>query len=146
MTPRSILAASAALAVALAAPALAHSELTQSTIADGSEIATAPESLSMTFSEPVALAGVALANAVGAELSVGFEASPAPAATFTVGLPPLAPGVYELTWRALGDDGHVMTDTIDFAVTGAAMDHGAAHGGAPDGSHEGHSGAGHDSR
>jgi hypothetical protein len=74
---------------------------------------------------------------------VGFEASSEAAATFAVGLPALDPGAYRLTWRALGDDGHVMTGDIDFTVTGAATDHGGMHGEVHDGAHEDYMDAGH---
>jgi methionine-rich copper-binding protein CopC len=137
-------AVAAALAAAWGAPALAHAELEQTTIADDGEIAAAPESFSMTFSEPVALAGVTLALEGGAEIPVDFTASREPAASFSLALPALEPGRYDLTWRALGADGHVMTDTIDFTVTGA-MDHGArdaheAQGDGPGAMHDGQAG------
>jgi methionine-rich copper-binding protein CopC len=142
MTSHHAVLAAAALAAAWGAPALAHTGLEQATIEDDSEIAAAPESLSMTFGEPVALAGVTLTVDGGAEIPLDFTPSPEPAATFTVPLPALEPARYDLTWRALGD-------AIDFTVTGAAQGmhpsspaelHDNAHGTMHDSAHEGSGG------
>jgi methionine-rich copper-binding protein CopC len=126
MTPHRTIAAALALAAAWAAPSLAHAEVEQATIEDGAELAAAPESFSVTFSEPIALAALTLATEEGADVPVDFAPSKEPAATFAVPLPALEPGGYALTWRALADDGHVMTETIHFTVAGAAD---AGHGG-----------------
>jgi methionine-rich copper-binding protein CopC len=122
MNARRMLALTVSLAAAAAwgAPALAHAHLEGSTIADGAEIGMAPEEMSMTFSEPVAIAGVTLTKADGSEVPMNYMPSHEPSAMQSMHLPTLEPGAYSLNCRVLGDDGHVTTQTIGFTVTGMA--------------------------
>jgi methionine-rich copper-binding protein CopC len=122
-----LVGAAAIATMAWSAPAFAHAHLEASTIADGAQVAAAPAEMALTFDEPVALAGVTLTAEGGAEIPIDFTPSREEAATHAMEMPSLEPGGYAFTWRALGDDGHVMTETIAFTVTGAE----GADGGAP---------------
>jgi methionine-rich copper-binding protein CopC len=44
----------------------------------------------------------------------------APAATFSVPLPHLAPAKYDVRWSAIGDDGHPVNGTFTFTVSNSA--------------------------
>lgn len=128
-------AASIALAAISAAPALAHAEIESATLADGAVVSAAPAEFSVTFGEPVAVAGVGLKTSDGSDVALDFTPAADPVATFIVPLPALEPGGYALTVRALGDDGHVMTETLSFTVD--------PHAGMPGMSHDAHAGMDH---
>jgi methionine-rich copper-binding protein CopC len=99
--------------------AAAHAHLKAAVPADGSHVATAPASLVLTLSEPARLTVLYIEQAGGAKQQV----NPLPAATasqITVALPPLAPGSYHITFRALSADGHVAPGELRFTVDPAA--------------------------
>jgi len=98
--------------------AYAHSELTSSMPADKASVATAPKEVMLHFSEPVRLTAVAVTRSGGGKQDLaGIPAERAK--DFTVAAPGLGDGQYEVTWRALSSDSHVMTGTFSFSV-GAA--------------------------
>ena len=123
----SALFAATALAAFAAAPVSAHGDLETSTIADGAEIASAPAEMTLTFEEPMALAGVSLTIDGGDEIPLDFTPSRAESESHAIALPTLAQGGYVFTWRALGEDGHVVSETIAFTVTGEPADSEHAH-------------------
>lgn len=117
------LGASAALAVAslAAAPAaLAHDSLRSSTPGDGTTVATAPEAVSLGFSEePLELgAQVVVTGPDGEVLSQG---SPQVAGVDVVqGLGPDRPaGAYTVDWRVTSSDGHPIEGTVTFTAESA---------------------------
>ena len=114
----------AALALALlallvaAAPAQAHAELISSDPADGAVVDTAPDAVTLTFTEPVLL--------TSQEISV-FDAAgdPVSSAPRTAGddvvisLPDaatLTDGTYVVSWNVLSTDGHPIAGTLTFSV------------------------------
>jgi putative copper export protein/methionine-rich copper-binding protein CopC len=112
----------AALAV-MAGPAFAHAELVQSQPGYGDALTAAPEKFVLTFSEAMELraARLGLTEARGKpETLVAPTFGSDDHRTVDVGLPPLSPGSYTLTWFFLGNDGHVMGGEIAFRLAGAS--------------------------
>lgn len=99
--------------------AFAHAALKVSSPTAGATV-SAPQNLSLTFSEKVRLTQVKL-TAGGKDISGVQVDRAAPAApSFTVPLPKLAPARYEVRWTALGDDGHAVNGTFAFTVSNTA--------------------------
>jgi methionine-rich copper-binding protein CopC len=105
--------------VAFAVTAGAHAHLQKSSPADGSVVTTSPSNLVLNLSEPARLTALSIQK--GSEPKQDLKPLPTTAAQqISVPLPPLTPGTYSVTWRALSDDGHVMPGTLHFTV---APDH-----------------------
>jgi methionine-rich copper-binding protein CopC len=93
----------------------AHAHLQQATPADGSVVTSAPASLVLRFSEDARLTALWISRDGGSrqKLAPPQESQ----TTIVVALPPLAPGRYLVSWRALGADGHVLPGQIRFTLT-----------------------------
>ena len=98
----------------------AHAMLHGSDPADGAILVGSPRTINLTFSEPCRITSLRLLDASGQERPLRradsrgmvLNASAAPTAS-------LAPGDYRLEWRAMGDDGHVMSGAVRFTVNAA---------------------------
>ena len=101
---------------AVSGQALAHAALKSSSPKNGDAV-TAPDSLNLQFDHPTRLTKLKLTTS-GQEIPVPIDASAPAATSFTVRLPVLAPGRYELRWSTMGDDGHPMTGNLSFGVIG----------------------------
>ena len=111
-----VTAAMAAMALLAALPAHAHTRLLESTPADGSTLQAAPRQLQLVYSEAARLTALTI-QAAGAATTQKLGPLPQQAAAkFTIDLPPLAAGSYQLKWRALSDDHHVASGSINFVV------------------------------
>jgi methionine-rich copper-binding protein CopC len=109
--------------VAFAVTAGAHAHLQKSSPVDGSVVTTSPSNLVLNLSEPARLTALSIQK--GSEPKQDLKPLPTTAAQqITVPLPPLTPGTYSVSWRALSDDGHVMPGTLHFTVS---ADHAADH-------------------
>lgn len=97
--------------------AQAHSHLRSSTPAEGSTVA-APLQVVLGFSERTHLAALSLTRGSESAIKIG-SLPPQPAQQLTVPLPKLTAGAWTLTWRAIGDDGHVTHGTVHFTVAAA---------------------------
>ena len=109
------------LAAGAAQTAFAHAELSASTPANCAMLESAPENVTLNFSEPVRLTALSVQKDGAAKQSLG----PLPAEAleqFVVAAPALEDGHYMVSWRALSEDTHVMTGEFMFMV-GAAGDH-----------------------
>lgn len=104
--------------VALVSPASAHVGVSATSIADNAVLTTAPTEFVVTFSAPTGLASVFLTNAEGVRVPLNYTPPRAPAASFTIPLPRLAPGQYALAWRTMSHDGHVMNGMVHFRIAG----------------------------
>jgi methionine-rich copper-binding protein CopC len=105
----------AGLLVVAAAGAQAHAHLQQATPADGSVLESAPAELVLRFSEAAQLTVLTIARDGGPQQKI--TALPHKAqAQIVVKLPPLAPGHYVVSWRALSADGHVVPGDIHFTL------------------------------
>ena len=98
----------------LVATAYAHAHLTAAVPAEGSA-GKAPQQIVLTFSEAARLTSMTLQR----EGEEPQKLTPLPtemAARITVPLPKLSPGKYTLSWRAAGDDGHIVPGALHFTV------------------------------
>jgi methionine-rich copper-binding protein CopC len=115
MSHSSLLAA-AALAALWAGVCFAHAHLQSSTPANNEQLAHVPSTLTLNFSERAQLAVLNLTNA-GSPIPVAIDRTQAPATTFTIALPALKPGKYDVTWTAIAhDDGHVTKGAFSFTI------------------------------
>jgi methionine-rich copper-binding protein CopC len=102
------------VALASGGVASAHAPLERSEPADGATLAK-PAAFTFAFGHAVRLTSLTLRSGHG-------DARPVPgvaralATEHRVAAPVLAPGSYELDWRAAASDGHVMSGTIHFTV------------------------------
>jgi copper resistance protein C len=107
----------AAALLAIGAPAaFAHTHVRSTSIAENAQLAQAPASFTVTFSEAAGLANVTLTNAAGAAVAINYQPPQTMAASYTIPLPNLAPGAYALSWRTIAKDGHVMNGGVHFSI------------------------------
>ena len=108
-------------AVLLAAsPAAAHDELVESVPASGESLATAPETITLTFSADILEMGAEVI-VVDAEGTNWVEGEPlvegtVVTATLAADMPLLG---YEARWRVVSSDGHPISGVVPFTVGGA---------------------------
>lgn len=114
----SIALATAAL-LTLGSVANAHTHVKASVPAEGSVVAASPSNIVLTFSEATRLTALTVQKEGEAEQKLSSLPSTA-TENVTVPSPKLTPGNYVLTWRALGDDGHVMDGKVHFTVNPTA--------------------------
>ena len=116
---RSVMAgmAVALLAVSLQAlPATAHSPLISSSPANGDVLAAAPLKIEMKFRGTARLVRLALTGAQSGELALSEEHLMVEKHRHTVALPAIAADEYEVRWRALSADGHLVKGSFSFTV------------------------------
>jgi methionine-rich copper-binding protein CopC len=110
----SIVAAALVFAASLAS---AHTELTGSMPAEKGTVPAPLKTIMLKFEEPVRLTALSLADASGAKKTLAGVPKK-DAAMFNIAVQDeLAPGEYVATWRAVGDDTHVVTGQIHFTVS-----------------------------
>ncbi|MGH8221270.1 MAG: copper resistance CopC family protein [Steroidobacteraceae bacterium] len=98
------------------AAAQAHAHLRSAVPADGSVVSAPPSQVVLDFSEPARLTAAWIQRSGGPKSKI--ERLPRQsAASVAVPLPALSPGLYELSWRALSADGHIVPGRIHFTVT-----------------------------
>jgi methionine-rich copper-binding protein CopC len=116
MTHRKILGG---LLLSLAATAvLAHAHLKKAVPVDGGVLSATPGNVVLTFSEPARLTACWLQKGAGLKQKITGLAT-APAQEISVPVPQMEAGSYVLSWRVVGDDGHVLPGQIHFTVSGA---------------------------
>src|SRR4051794_16886977 len=117
---RRALGLAALVVMAVLAPAgaaSAHAELLATNPADGSGVATAPDTTPMQFSESVSLRpdGVRVLDATGKRVDSG--AASAAGADVSVPLDgTVANGTYVVAWRVVSADGHPVRGAYSFSV------------------------------
>lgn len=102
-----------------AADAGAHAVLEASSPTAGSVLAKAPAELRLTFSERIEprFSTVEITAGDGANIRTErARADPARPNVLTVRLPPLAPGRYQVRWRAISADSHKVEGSFAFEV------------------------------
>lgn len=133
------LLAVAVIILATARFASAHSELIRSEPADGATVATAPQQVTIEFSQLLdpAQSSITVVDAAGATVSNGQAQVPANnGKALRVALKPnLGPGVYTVQWKNFSlEDGEAFNDSFTFTVGSAQpAASGAASGQAPTG-------------
>lgn len=114
------LAATAWLGLANAQSASAHDELVASSPEPGQVLETSPAEVKLTFSDDIIPVGTAIevVDHHGEAIDSGEAAVAGPDVTAT--LPADLSGEYQVRWRAVSSDGHVIDGTIDFGVGAGA--------------------------
>lgn len=103
--------------VLLASPASAHDELLSTDPAAGSTVATAPETVVLTFAEPPLSLGMGV-DVSGPSGSVSLGAPMLAGSTVRQMLQAGAPaGTYTVRWRVTADDGHPVTGSFTFVAS-----------------------------
>jgi len=115
-----VVAVTAGLGLLGALPASAHDELVSTDPADGATVATAPDQVTLTFTDKAIALGteVKVTAPDGSVVSTGD-----PQLGPTTVAQPLAParpaGTYTVVWRVTSADGHPVSGTFHFAATSA---------------------------
>jgi methionine-rich copper-binding protein CopC len=103
-----------------ASPAFAHAFLERASPPVGSELATAPPELSITFTEGVEplFSTIQVHGANGAAIATGTpHVAPDSNRRLTVELPKLPPGTYTVNWHVTSVDTHKTEGNYTFTVT-----------------------------
>jgi len=103
-----------AIGLVFAVPAQAHSELASSIPASGSTV-TEPKTITLRFTRELRLVTLKLIGGKSDEALAVDRSAPA-GKLFSVPLPAIAPGSYEVKWRAAATDGHFMRGSFSFTV------------------------------
>ncbi len=113
-----MLAAAAALTLAFAAPAAAHTALISSDPAADASLSVGPARVSGTFNEELQPAFAAM-TVVGPDGNLWSQGEPeVRGSVVSVGLRPLGPsGGYTVNYRVTSADGHVVSGSWSFTVT-----------------------------
>ena len=101
--------------VYLAAPAIERSPLSKSIPADGETVSSAPAELQLQFRGEAKLVKLSLSQD-GTDIPLGDSHLMQIATQHVVALPALSAGSFEVRWRALSADGHVIKGNFDFTV------------------------------
>ena len=103
------------MALALGGAATAHSRSETTVPADGATV-KAVGTIEMRFDAPMRVTAVKLLRS-GDEVAIDRETGMVAVKAFrAVPAADLAPGEYEVEWRGLSDDGHVMQGSFGFTV------------------------------
>lgn len=97
-------------------PATAHAHLEQAEPADGAILTVAPAQFVLRFSEAAQLTAVSLQREGESQVRKLGPLSHEPAAQISLPVPPLDPGRYELRYRLISADGHVMAGGVHFTI------------------------------
>jgi methionine-rich copper-binding protein CopC len=99
----------------LPASSFAHTHLLRSIPVENAVLEKSPPVATLVFAEPVTLTAVKIESTEGGKTAV--KPMPAkPAAELSVALPTLPLGRYTMSWRAISDDGHIMSGEIHFTI------------------------------
>jgi copper transport protein len=98
--------------------AWAHTSLLESVPAADARLDVAPETVELTFSEPVRLTVLALRDEGDDETRLTPRES-GRSATFSAELPELPAGSYVIHWRVVSADTHVVSGEIAFRIAPA---------------------------
>ena len=107
-----------ALAAALASLPLltqAHTHL-ENSMPKANSSGASPEHIMLEFNETTQLTALTLQKEGAGDAQKVGPLPDKPEKMIHVAAPKLEPGAYVLTWRALGDDKHVMSGTVRFTV------------------------------
>lgn len=128
----------AAPAVVLAPVAGAHSVLVSIDPEDGSELDTPPDEIVLTFNEEINQNFASVAVTAGDDRATRVVGDPSVAGeTVTVDVDDLGPGAYTVGYRVTSSDGHVVSGSSVFTVTGGAEGAAGAEAGAGSGAESG---------
>lgn len=119
-------AALVALALVLlgGSPAAAHAELVETDPAEGAVVETAPETVTLTFNEPVRLTSqeIAVYDAGGDPVASTAGATGAEVTVRLTDAAGLEDGTYVVSWNVLSGDGHPISGALTFSVGAPSAD------------------------
>lgn len=108
-----------ALSLLWSVPCFAHAKLQSSVPAADAQLAHAPPTLTLNFSEEAQLAVLKLTSS-GTSVPVSVDRGAKAAASVVVSLPALKPGKYQVEWSAIAsDDGHITKGSFSFTILGS---------------------------
>jgi copper resistance protein C len=107
--------ACASVLVVCSVLAFAHTHLVKAVPADGSTVTVSPPKFLLTFAEPARLTALSLQKDAEPAKKIGPLPTTA-SAQISIPAPQLLAGKYVLSFRAVGDDGHVMPGKVTFTV------------------------------
>ena len=99
--------------------AWAHAHLKTATPAPDSSVQSAPDAVTISFTEGVEprFSSIEVQDAAGHRVDKGTaNTSPSDNKQFSIGLQPLQPGTYKVTWHATAVDTHKTDGTFQFTV------------------------------
>lgn len=92
----------------------AHTGLKESVPAADSRVRVAPSHIELTFTGPVRL--IKLVVVGDTEPQTNFSPASEPESVYRIPAAGLANGEYDVTWAAIGADGHTMADSFRFTI------------------------------
>lgn len=115
------LLSAAAIAIALAGPAFAHSPVNTSDPANGATLTEVPQTLTLTLAEPGRFMKVEVTHTTVDGSASHTAELDIPSRVMTDEMdfvpPSMGAGTYLVEWRVLGQDGHAMDGTVTYMVT-----------------------------
>ncbi len=106
---------------AFAGTASAHTMEKSISIEDGAVLAESPKTVAIEFKHKATLGSAKLETATGEVIALPKPGSREASERLEIVLPPLAADTYDLSWRVMAADGHVMTGGISFTVKPATV-------------------------
>ena len=107
----------AAIISAQALPVQAHAFLIRTSPAQGERLASSPSNLQLQFSEAAAAqVDVSMQSAGGAQVDLGPRRVSSQGLVAQYDVPPLADGIYLVSWRVVALDGHLSVGEFAFGV------------------------------
>ena len=114
---RLLLVGSTIASLLFAGHALAHAMLESSSPANHAVLNAAPKTINLEFGHPTKLTKLKLLSS-GQETPLTVDLSAPASTTFSLPLPALKPGTYQVKWSTLSADGHAMTGSLSFTLSG----------------------------
>jgi len=108
-----------AVTIGIAPAALAHAFLDHASPAVGSSVPTAPQTVTLWFTQDLesAFSEVTVTNEAGQRVDLGSAQIPQGSpAELRIGLRPLTPGTYLVSWRVVSVDTHPTEGTFTFEI------------------------------
>lgn len=94
----------------------AHNSLVANFPEDGAVLNIGPEELTLRFSDSTYLETIEIYSEEGVLIDIGFEPSKQASNYFSVPLPELVAGEYQVDWLVIGDDTHEIKGEFTFIV------------------------------
>ncbi|MGJ8563120.1 MAG: copper resistance CopC family protein [Alphaproteobacteria bacterium] len=104
------------MASLLAPTAMAHTKVQSATLEDGGVYQTMPAVFDLVFAQKVGLATFSLKDSEGKDIAVDFTPPKSREEKFSIPMPKFQSGLYEMTWRAISKDGHIVKGGLSFTV------------------------------
>ena len=97
--------------------ALAHAMLKKSTPQNQEVLTSSPKTIDLIFGHETKLTSLKLSNSKES-IPVEIDRNVPATSSFSIPLPALTPDTYKVKWGTLSSDGHAMTGSFTFTVTG----------------------------